>query len=521
MALASTLAVMKPPPSPGQPLKRRAFLAGVVIGSATLAACGRTTTSPTAANSTGNQQLSGLIDVTEAARPHTGRTVSRRLTAQAAEIDLGGPVARTLVYDGKLPGPLLRANVGDDLAVTVTNQLDHPTSVHWHGLALRNDMDGAAPATPNIDSGATFAYRFSSPYPGTYWAHPHTGLDTDFGLYLPVIIDDPAEPGRYDAEWIVVLDDWTSGVGRSPQQIFDGLRAGGMSRHQGMPGMPGMGPMPRTAGGQGSELLGGDGGDVSYPYYLVNGRIPAAPSTFSAKPGQRIRIRIINAAADTAFRVALAGHRMTVTHTDGFPVIPTDVSAILLGMGERYDVVVTAGAGVFPLVAAAEGKGAVARALLSTGAGTAADPQFRPPELDGRIGTVDSFTAAPEVVLNTGRSDVALQARLGGSMMGYTWTINGRTFDETVPLTVRRGQRATVTFTNHTMMWHPMHLHGHTFQVLKADGQPGPRKDTVIVKPMQTVTVALVADNPGIWMLHCHNGYHMDAGMMTTLDYTG
>lgn len=529
MLMAITLGVMKPPPPPVRPLTRRTFLAGVVVGGAALAACARTATSPSSANPLSTQQLSALIDAAEAKRPHTGRIVSRRLTAGTADIDLGGTVVRTLAYDGQLPGPVLRANVGDELAVTVTNGLDHPTSVHWHGLALRNDMDGAAPASPNIDRGATFTYRFSSPYPGTYWAHPHTGLDTDFGLYLPVIIDDPAEPGRYDAEWIVMLDDWTSGVGKSPQQIFDGLRSGGMPGQQGMPGMPmpgmpgmgSMGPMPRTPDGQAGDLLGADGGDVSYPYYLVNGRIPAAPSTFSAKPGQRIRIRIINAAADTAFRVALAGHRMTVTHTDGFPVIPTDVDAVLLGMGERYDVIVTAGDGVFPLVASAEGKGALARALLSTGAGTAPDPQFRPPELDGRVGTVDTFTAAPEVVLSPGTSDVALQARLGGSMMGYTWTINGRTFDQTVPLTVRRGQHATVTFTNNTMMWHPMHLHGHTFQVIRAGAEPGPRKDTVIVKPMQTVTVALIADNPGIWMLHCHNGYHMDAGMMTTLDYTG
>lgn len=97
-----------------------------------------------------------------------------------------------------------------------------------------------------------------------------------------------------------------------------------------------------------SSLLGGDSGDVDYPYYLINGRVPAAPTTFYAKPGQRIRIRFINVGADTAFRVALAGHAMTVTHTDGFPVVPTDVDALLLGMAERYDVIVTASDGVFP-----------------------------------------------------------------------------------------------------------------------------------------------------------------------------
>ncbi|MBB3600871.1 FtsP/CotA-like multicopper oxidase with cupredoxin domain [Mycolicibacterium sp. BK556] len=501
-------------------MTRRGFLAASVLGGAALVACSR--------SASGGSTRPGEVAAAEAARPHTGRTVTARLAAGAADIDLGGTKARTLTYNQQVPGPLIRASVGDDIAITVDNALDHPSSVHWHGIALRNDMDGAAPATPNIAPGSSFTYRFSSPFPGTYWAHPHTGLDTDYGLYVPVIVDDPADPGRYDAEWIVMLDDWTSGVGTSPAEIFKGLRSmGGMGHMPGMggmghmPGMGGMGAMPGTPGVGGvgpSELLGGDAGDVSYPYYIINGRIPSAATMFSARPGQRIRIRIINAAADTAFRVALAGHRMTVTHTDGFPVVPTDVDAVLLGMGERYDVLVTAGDGVFPLVASAEGKNAVARALLSTGGGSAPDVAFRPPELTGRVGTVDTFTAARELQLSD-RSDLAMEARLTGGMMQYDWKINGRPYDQTVPLAVRQGQHTTLTFTNQTMMWHPMHLHGHTFQVIRADGSAGPRKDTVIVKPMQSVSVRFVADNPGDWMLHCHNGYHMDAGMMTTLNY--
>lgn len=498
-------------------LTRRGLLAAGLVGGAALVACGRSTD----AGSAGGPPSPGAIAAAEAARPHTGRTVTARLSPGPADIDLGGTKARTLAYNSAVPGPLIRAGVGDDIVVTVDNALDHPTSVHWHGIALRNDMDGAAPASPNIAPASSFTYQFSSPYPGTYWAHPHTGLDTDFGLYVPVIIDDPAEPGRYDAEWIVMLDDWTAGVGASPEQIFTGLRSmGGMT---GMPGMGGMGSMSGTPGVGGvgpSDLLGGDAGDVSYPYYLVNGRIGSAATTFTATPGQRIRLRIINAGADTAFRVALAGHRMTVTHTDGFPVTPTDIDALLVGMGERYDVIVTAGDGMFPLVAAAEGKNAVARALLSTGAGSAPDPAFRPPELTGRVGTVDSFTAAPEVQLPAG-DEHTLQVRLSGMMMRYDWMINGRPYDQTVPLTVRQGQKVTLAFVNDSMMWHPMHLHGHTFQVIKPDGSPGPRKDTVIVKPMQTVAVRLVADNPGDWMLHCHNGYHMEAGMMTAVNYTG
>ncbi|TDO14519.1 FtsP/CotA-like multicopper oxidase with cupredoxin domain [Mycobacterium sp. BK086] len=484
-------------------LSRRAFLAA--SAGATLAACGRGNapaaplqTQPTAVPGS----LTAAIDAAEAARPHTGKTVSVALNPGPVTVDLGGRVVNTRGYADTVPGPLIRANVGDEIKATVTNKLDGPTSVHWHGIALRNNMDGVEPATANIPPGGAFTYQFSVPDAGTYWAHPHTGVNADTGLYLPLIIDDPKAPADYDAEWIVVLDDWTDGVGKSPEQIYADLRKGVMN----------------MGGGGGSTLLGGDAGDVIYPYYLVNGRIPEAPTTFTAKPGQRIRLRIINAGADTAFRIALAGHRMTVTHTDGFPVEPVEVDGLLLGMGERYDAVVTAGDGVFPLVALAEGKNALARALLTTGAGSAPEPGFQPPELNGRIGTVDMFTAAPEARLAFSKADTELAAELSGDMMSYTWGVNG-SYPNNKPFAIEQGQQATMTFANTTSMWHPMHLHGHTFAVMNAKGQLGARKDTVIVLPKQSVRIAIVADNPGYWPLHCHNTYHAEAGMMSTFDY--
>lgn len=502
-------------------LNRRGFLMATAALSATaIAACqrdaGATSTAATSRDA---------IAAAEARRPHSGRTVSTTLTAQRAQVDLGGRIAETIAYNDMVPGPLLRASVGDELEVAVRNRVGRPTSAHWHGLALRNDMDGAAPATPDIPDGGDFTYRFSAPHPGTYWAHPHTGLDADTGLYFPLIIDDPADPGRYDAEWVVMLDDWTDGVGESPAQIYDRLRMRSSGRHN----MPGMGGMPGMSGqdvlgpaaGRGNSPLGGDAGDVDYPMYVANGRNAQNPTSFRARAGQRVRIRLINAGSDTAFRVALAGHPMTVTHTDGFPVVPTEVDAVLLGMGERYDVVVTARDGVFPLVAAAEGKNASTRALLVTADGSTPPSDYAPPELRGRLGTVSMFTATPEATLDSVPVDAELPVALGGSMATYEWTINGRTFAEAQPLTVREGQRVAMTFRNSSMMWHPMHLHGHTFQVVGDDGRPGARKDTLIVLPMQRVRVVFAADNPGAWMLHCHNTYHQDAGMMTRVDYTG
>jgi FtsP/CotA-like multicopper oxidase with cupredoxin domain len=518
---------------------RRGFMAAGIAGGLALAACGQSKPQPT-----GAAQMAAAIAAAEAGRPRSGRTVTATLTPQPVEIDLGGPIVRTLAYGSTIPGPPIRANIGDELVVTVSNRLDHPTSVHWHGIVLRNDMDGAEPATPNINAGQDFTYRFSVPNPGTYWGHPHTGLDEDTGLYLPVIVSDPTE-GNYDAEWIVVLDDWTDGLGKSPQQLYNELTSPNKSSIRNTPGAtettstppttpttsttsttPTTSTSPTTsaAGMPGgtvgnSDLLGGDAGDIAYPYYLINGRIPSAPTTFDAKPGQRIRIRFINAGSDTAFRVALAGHSMTVTHTDGYPVVPRQVDALLIGMAERYDVVVTAADGVFPLVALAEGKNALARALLSTGKGSPPDPGFQPSELTKLVGTIDMFTATTPV--NLGRPDPGLNLPvvLGGNIVHYNWMINGEPYSKTDPLHVRQGQRPTLTFDNTTMMYHPIHLHGHTFQLIKADGSPGARKDTVIVLPKQQIVAVLVADNPGTWVMHCHNTYHQAAGMQTLLDY--
>jgi FtsP/CotA-like multicopper oxidase with cupredoxin domain len=510
-------------------LTRRSFIAAA--GGIALAACSQTKPALS-----GSAQMDAAIAATEATRPHSGRTVTASLTPQQVEIDLGGPVVRTLAFGNSIPGPPIRARIGDEVVVTVSNRLDRPTSVHWHGIALRNDMDGAEPATPNIPAGQDFTYRFSVPDAGTYWAHPHAGLEDDAGLYLPFIVDDPTETGSYDAEWIVILDDWTDGVGKSPQQLYDELSSPNKasatatttsgettttsptSTTSTTTAMPGMSGMPEIGGGK-SDLLGGDAGDIAYPYYLINGRIPAAPTTFNAKPGQRIRIRFINSGADTSFRVALAGHSMTVTHTDGFPVVPQQVDALLIGMAERYDVIVTAADGVFPLVALAEGKNALARALLSTGSGSTPDPQFQPSELTKRVGTIEMFTATTPVNLGRPDPNLNLPVVLGGNMMQYNWMINGQPWSTTNPLQVRQGQRPTLTFDNTTMMYHPIHLHGHTFQLLKADGTPGARKDTVIVLPNQKLLAVLVADNPGTWVMHCHNNYHQVAGMQTRLDY--
>ncbi|MFI9238778.1 multicopper oxidase family protein [Streptomyces sp. NPDC053079] len=526
---------------------RRAVLgAGIAVaGGGLLAACSKDGAGSSAAQPAGYVSPDGreVAAAEEKRRPGPVRNV--RLTATAATLDLGGGrTVPTWAYGDALPGREVRLTAGDTLALTLANHLPEPTSVHWHGLALRNDMDGVPDLTQrNIRPGASYDYRFAVPHPGTYWLHPHSGTQQDRGLYAPLIVEDPKEPLQYDKEWVVVLDDWVDGIdGSTPDAVLAELSRGmggmdhGGGDHGGMDHGGGMqhgsgghdmskmsmtaaspapsGP-PRMLMGATSDLLGGDAGDVAYPHYLVNGRVPQDPQTFTAKPGDRIRIRFINAGGDTAFRVALGDHRMTVTHTDGFPVEHQQTDALLLGMGERYDVLVEAKDGVFPLTALAEGKKRTALAVLRTGAGTAPGADTRPRELDGTVLTADRLKAGRAVALGDRRPDRTVTLRLTGSMAKYDWAVNGKKYTPAQRYGVSAGERVRLVFVNDTDMWHPMHLHGHTFALPGG----GPRKDTAIVLPGKRLEVDFDADNPGLWMLHCHNVYHAEAGMMTVLGY--
>ena len=488
---------------------RRVVLLGSLGALATgaLASCGGNDPAPSSTRLIGPH--SDEVRTAERLRRSPGqRVVTKQITAQPSTVDLGSRTVESWTYGDSVPGPVLRTTAGDLLRVEVSNQLPTNTSIHWHGLALRNDMDGVPGITQDpIRAGDVFTYEFTTPDPGTYFFHPHTGVQLGRCLYGVLVVDDPVEPGGYDQEWVVVLDDWIDGSGQTPDQVLAGLVS-----------MSGMGHGSMGHGGMGegmtSPLLGG-AGDVDYPYFLINGRTSEAPATLTGKPGQRARIRIINAGSDTAFRLALGGHRLTVTHSDGFPVDPVTADALLIGMGERYDVTVDLADGVFPLVASAEGKAGSALALVRTAAGTAPGPGVDVPELSRQVVLGSDLAAEDSVRLDRRAVDRRLDVVLAGSMMPYRWTINGASFPRTEPLDIEPGQRVRLRLRNRSMMFHPLHLHGHTFGLVEG----GARKDTVIVRPMQSLGIDLDADNPGQWALHCHNIYHAEMGMMTVLSY--
>lgn len=505
------------PPSPAGPTpdrragagpSRRTVLTAGAIGGLALTGVGAAvlTGGGSPARPTRVLGNSPLVAATEQARPRTGKAVTVDLRAAPGTVDFAGRTASTWLYDDRLPGREIRVTSGDLLTVRLRNDLPATTSIHWHGLALRNDMDGVPGMTQDpIASASEFTYSFTVPDPGTYWFHPHSGLQLDRGLYAPLIIEDPDEPALADVEHVVVLDDWLDGLGRTPDDAFAELDAGGMGAMAGMDMSGGGGP------------LGVDTGDVVYPLHLVNGRPPEDLAVLEARPGQRVRLRLINAGGDTAYRFAVAGHRLTVTHADGFPVVPVEVDTLILGMAERYDVVLTAQDGAFPVIAVPEGKKdqPAARAVLRTGTASTPPADALPAELSGRLLSYTDLAPAPSVVLPPKSPGRTVRLDLGLMMNSYRWTINGRQHDDPATYDVRSGERVRLMFANDTGMFHPMHVHGHTFAL--ADS--GVRKDTVIVLPGRQVSVDLELDNPGQWMVHCHNAYHLEGGMAAMLSY--
>ena len=492
-------------------LSRRRLLESTGVAAGMLALGGRT------AQATARPSSTVPRVQTDAAR----RVVEYRLEAAPMEIDLGGRRVATWGYNGILPGPELRVTAGETLRVRVRNGLPEGTSVHWHGLPIANAMDGVPGVTqPPIAPGAEFAYEFEVPVAGTYMYHSHSGLQLDRGVYGPLIVDPVAEPLAYDREIVLTLDDWLDGIDGTPDETFGRLQTGGgemagmdMGGTDDMAGMDGMVPASPAADAPPPQLPP----DIVYPLYLINGRPPEAPAEFAVRRGERVRLRVVNPSAATIFRVALAGHRLTVTHADGQPVEPVEVDVLRVGMGERYDVLVEAGnPGVWQLAAQAEGTDRLARAIVrydgSTGAPPA--PETLPRDVDGRLLTYDMLQSEPrEPVAVGGEPDLVVPLALAGDEATYVWTINDQVFAEADRIAVGRDRRIRFEMENRSAMPHPMHLHGHFFRVDNGTGR-GPLKDTVLVEPNQRLAVDWVADNPGPWAFHCHHAYHQEGGMM-------
>ena len=515
-------------------ISRRSFLlrgTGLLGGAALLYGCGGDALINN--SHTGSVAVNGSSGKTP--EPATGALREITLEARAAEIEIAqGRSVTAWTYDGKFPGTEIRVKEGERLRVALKNSLPEDTSIHWHGIPQKgtNRMDGIPGLTqPPIPRGSTFVYEFVASAPGTYFYHPHSGLQIERGLSGALIVEAKNEPLSYDREYTLVLDDWLDG---SPDLALEQLQQGvtpadglpkdssrSTSSHEG--GVTGM-----RHGGMGEGCCSNQ--DVAYSAYVINGRAPENPPQFETKRGERVRFRVVNAGGATVFRVAVQGHKLTVTHSDGFPVHPVRVDAFEISPGERYDFLVEAdNPGAWAIVAAPAGEfERAARAVLrySDARGSSAPPpDLLPDELRGEVLELSDLMS-PEtldfpVVAEEPDRGLNLVLSGGGEHGGYEWLINGKMGLEE-PFEIRQGERVRVSVRNRTMAWHPMHLHGHSFRVLNGYGaRSAPVKDTVLVKPMMhgTTDFEFLADNPGDWLIHCHHAYHLAAGMERLFKY--
>ncbi len=496
------------------------------------------------------------------------------LVATTRTLDVDGRAATVLGLVRPDGGQGLVLDAGSRFAVALSNRLAEPTLIHWHGLTPPWDQDGVPDAPkPLMAAGESRTYDFAVGDGGTHWMHAHT-LQEQRLLAAPLIVRTAADRAADEQEVVMLLHDFAF---RSPEEILADLRkpsAGHGMDHGAMPGMAmnhgsmpgmgmnhgsmrGMGSMPGMVmnhgampggmgmnhgampggmgmnhgampGGMGMDhgaMPGGMAGmamdlnDVDYDAYLANDRTLSDPEVTKVAAGGRVRLRIINAATSTAFVLDTGALEATVVAVDGQPVAPVTGRAFPLSMGQRIDLRVTVPkeGGAFPVLARREG------AVERTGVvlATAGAPVKRIEAVAStKAGVLDLElearlrAAAP---LAPRAPDRRYDVTLTGTMAGYQWAMAGG------DVAVKRGERIEITMRNMSMMAHPMHLHGHHFQVVAIDGAPvaGAVRDTVLVPPMRAVTVAVDAGNPGKWAFHCHHLYHMATGMMGSFAYEG
>ncbi|MFC1883998.1 multicopper oxidase domain-containing protein [Thermodesulfobacteriota bacterium] len=444
-----------------------------------------------------------------------GKVREFHLSASRAKINLGaGPDFWAWTYNGTVPGPEIRVKEGETIRVVLKNLLPEETTIHWHGLPVPNAMDGVPDVTQKgIQPGGSFVYEFEAKPSGTFLYHSHVGYQLDQGLYGALIIEPAAGPGSHDREYTLMLEDWVTKDGGGVAET--------RRRPPGGMGMMGRGMMGRRSIQPSSTepLL-----EPYYDVYAVNGKLYDEQKPLEVIKGERVKLRLINPSSSTIYDLRLAGHSLTITHSDGNRVTPVQTDILRIGMGERYDVEFKADNPGYWLLAAREagfGEGMLRVPIKYKGI-QSKDPVsprfFRGVRF---VSYYDMMSARPLREAVSGKADRFFEQALSGGMHSPYWTINGQIYPRAQPLLVEKNERIRIGYWNRSMMPHPMHLHGHFFRVVNPN-IPRERwinKDTVIVSPMERLDIEFFTDNPGKWFHHCHNLYHMAAGMANVVNY--
>jgi FtsP/CotA-like multicopper oxidase with cupredoxin domain len=425
--------------------------------------------------------------------------------------------------------------------VEVINQLPVPTSIHWHGLVLPNLMDGVPFVTQDpILPGASHRYDFPLKQRGSYWMHSHYGLQEQQLLSAPMVIRSPTQSKVADAELTVMLSDFSF---TSPRDILKGLmpKTPAMKGNTNKKGMTDSKSMRMSAQKQSLLVQQWDEAskrlvsrevqaalpdvDVKYDALLANRRTIDDPQVFEAKPGQGVLLRLMAAASATNFFIDTGKLDATIVATDGENVQPLKGNLFQLALAQRLDLIVTIPqtGGVFPILALGEGTALQAGVLLAMPGAKIPKQQLaiRAQKTMGGLDNTQEIHLMAKEPLPDKPVQRSLPSVLGGNMMTYTWTINGAAYPNRNSLNVKEGERVELVISNTTGMFHPMHLHGHVFEVTEIDGQKiaGAKRDTILVPPKSTIKVVFDADNPGVWAYHCHILYHLATGMFTVVKY--
>lgn len=443
-------------------------------------------------------------------------------TGDVHEIDLttgayaGAPDGREreiFGYNDMFPGPEIRAKEGDLLRIKVSNNLDVPTSIHWHGMKQRGSwtMDGVTPVSRDpIKAGESFVYEFIADPAGTHWYHSHTGVQYSEGLYGPLIIESRDDPYTYDRDQVLMIGDWFLDTGDA---IFENIKSGKYMAEE-----------ATSADGADKPDLG----DIPFESFIFNGQgqLPNGAkgelNTFPLKKGETVRFRIINTSSTYTFKLQFGDHAFTVIETDGQPVAPVEADGLIVDIGERFDILLTADQSGTQYIRAATMDEQYGLALLQYEDEAVAPPPKEQMKWGPRLLSAADLVAPQPVDLSAkDYREVVLE--FSGSMMPYAWPINGKQYPDSDPVKVSKGETIRFVMKNPTKMSHPFHIHGHYFHVL---GRPDalnlinpPLKDTVSVPAMDELVIQFDADNPGNWFFHCHIEWHLGIGMGLVIEY--
>jgi FtsP/CotA-like multicopper oxidase with cupredoxin domain len=450
------------------------------------------------------------------------------LRAETRQIVVHGRAATVYGIRQRDDTPGLVTDIGKEFAVRLENRLAEPTLIHWHGLTPPSDQDGVPDLSqPALLPGKSYDYRFPLHRSGTYWMHSHVGLQEAQLLAAPLIIHDHVDKAADEQEVVILLHDFSF---RRPEEILEGLRKGAgpiigmdMSDNGSMSHMGSMAGMGAMAGMSHEGGMSMDLNDIDFDAYLANDRTLDDPEVVKVERGGRIRLRIINAAASTGFWIDLGELEGEVIAVDGDAIEPVRDRIFPMTMAQRLDIRLRLPDAVqsYPILARREGDGLRTGILLAP---PGAAVRKMPAATDDKAPPLDlTFESRLRAArpLPMRKADRTITIDLAGNMQGYVWHLLES--DQPAAPKVRAGERVEIVLQNRTMMAHPMHLHGHRFQLVAIGGtrSPGAIRDTVLVPPMKSVTIAFDADNPGRWAFHCHHLFHMMTGMMSTLTYDG